>query len=281
VFAPPVATFTGPQQAGTDDLANGLTLALELDSGNPMAAVRKLGALIGPPTVVMRSGGTVIDAGGAGHAKLHAHWRLSEPTRTPEDHAKLRAARHAAALLTGADRSAASLAHPLLVWRPNRLEQSSQARVHRGTQPDGLPLTPGVRLKAPPIRASRATAAQGASYSGGQIARAAATNGRSQWNDRPLYIMLVRFDNSGTHRDQPYGAHVTAAKQTFGRFELGFINSCRLLRFCEPPLQDCGQRLRSHDGGYRQGLLKRCNRARSGQIDQAGETKLSLAERIE
>jgi len=119
VFAPPVATFTEQvagqkQQARLVDLANGLCISVELDEGDIGALRQKLEGLLGLATVVVASGGVWIDPEtGEIHDKLHLHWRLSEPTLAPDEHAKLRAARNSAALLVGADMTAVPLVHPL------------------------------------------------------------------------------------------------------------------------------------------------------------------------
>lgn len=119
VFAPPVATFTEQvngqkQQARLVDLANGLCITVELDEGDIGAHRQKLEVLLGLATVVVASGGVWIDPEtGEIHEKLHLHWRLSEPTLVPDEHAKLRAARNLAALLVGADMTAVPLVHPL------------------------------------------------------------------------------------------------------------------------------------------------------------------------
>jgi hypothetical protein len=114
VFAPPVATFRGARGAKTTDLANGVALSVDLDQGNPAEACTKLEGILGPCTVIVASGGEYTDPEtGEVRPKRHLHWRLSEPTRTPEDHAKLRETRWLAAVLVGADTTAASVVHPL------------------------------------------------------------------------------------------------------------------------------------------------------------------------
>lgn len=114
VFAPPVATFDNPRRARQDDVANGLALSVEVDDADPRAARSKLEFLLGPATIVVASGGDWVDPNtGELVPKVHMHWRLSEPTRDKESHSSLRDARWFAALLVGADRTAASPAHPL------------------------------------------------------------------------------------------------------------------------------------------------------------------------
>jgi hypothetical protein len=112
VFAPPAATFTNAQRARRADLTNGLVLALELDQGDTQAALDKIAGIIGPATLVVRSGGTWADPDtGELHPKLHAYWRLSEPTTDQAGHDLLAVARHHAALLTGADLTGAAPVH--------------------------------------------------------------------------------------------------------------------------------------------------------------------------
>ncbi len=58
---------------------------------------------------------------------MHLHWVLNEPTRTPEDHARLKLARKLAALLTGGDPTACPLVHPLR-W-PGSWHRKGQPRL--------------------------------------------------------------------------------------------------------------------------------------------------------
>lgn len=119
VFAPPIVTVNEAppgqkQRAATENLANGLAITAELDSGNIPEQRRTLESLLGRATVIIASGGEWIDPEtGEVHAKIHMHWRLSEPTRTPEEHQALRQARNLVALRVGADRTAIPLVHPL------------------------------------------------------------------------------------------------------------------------------------------------------------------------
>jgi hypothetical protein len=113
VFAPPICTFTNPDRARGIDLANGLALSVELDE-DTHAARTKLEGLLGPATVVVASGGEWPDPDtGEMHAKLHLHWRLSEPTRSEAEHQQLRRARTIAVQLTGADPTGSPIVHPL------------------------------------------------------------------------------------------------------------------------------------------------------------------------
>lgn len=113
VFCPPLATFTGPDDAREAALANGLALSVECDR-TPGAARVKLESVIGPATVVVASGGEWIDPEtGEIQDKLHLHWRLNEPTRTPEDHRRLKQARVLATVLVGGDASNKPVVHPI------------------------------------------------------------------------------------------------------------------------------------------------------------------------
>jgi hypothetical protein len=113
VFCPPVATFAGGPQAREQDLVNGLALSVECDAG-PNVARAQLEALLGPATLVVRSGGCWIDdQTGEVQDKLHLHWRLTEPTRDAAAHAALKQARSLAAAFVGGDRSNAPPVHPI------------------------------------------------------------------------------------------------------------------------------------------------------------------------
>jgi hypothetical protein len=114
VFCPPIATFTNPARADTASLANGLTLSVDLDEADPEAGRAILERLLGPVTVMVRSGSDWIDRiTGEIKPNIHLHWRLNEPTTAIEDHIRLRHARALAAMLTGADATAKPMVHPL------------------------------------------------------------------------------------------------------------------------------------------------------------------------
>lgn len=113
VFCPPLATFTGPDDATEAALANGLALSVECDRA-PGRARAKLESVIGPATVVVASGGEWIDPEtGEVQEKLHLHWRLNEPTRTLDDHRRLKQARVLATVLVGGDASNKPVIHPI------------------------------------------------------------------------------------------------------------------------------------------------------------------------
>ena len=87
VLCPPICTFNNSSTATEAYVANGLVLSVEIDSG-AAAKLTKLEAIIGPATETVVSGGTSTDAQtGVVEDRLHAHWRLATPTRTPEEHA--------------------------------------------------------------------------------------------------------------------------------------------------------------------------------------------------
>ena len=112
VFAPPVATFVG-SRARERDLGNGLVLTVEADHA-PTIARRNLQFVLGPPTVVVASGGHWTDPEtGEVEDKLHLHWRCREPTRSGAEHATLKQARALACTFVGGDATAISLVHPL------------------------------------------------------------------------------------------------------------------------------------------------------------------------
>jgi hypothetical protein len=114
VFCPPIATFSGAGHAAVRDLANGLTLSVELDDGDPDEARLRLEAVLGPVTVVVRSGSDWTDrVTGEIKPRVHLHWRLNEPTTCVDDHERLRVARSLASLLVGADPTANAVVHPL------------------------------------------------------------------------------------------------------------------------------------------------------------------------
>ena len=106
VFCPPIATFDSMFSATMQHLAEGIAISVECDE-RPREAIRQLREVLGMPTAVIASGGQRTNSEtGEIEEKLHAYWRLAVPTRTAEDHAKLRDARALAAKLVGADAAA-------------------------------------------------------------------------------------------------------------------------------------------------------------------------------
>jgi KaiC/GvpD/RAD55 family RecA-like ATPase len=116
VFCPPIATFKNhenPRKAREIDLAQTLALSVECDQ-HPDKARKQLEALLGPATVVVRSGGEWVDPETAEiQDKLHLHWRFSEPTSIPDDHKLAKEARALATALVGGDATNIPAVHPI------------------------------------------------------------------------------------------------------------------------------------------------------------------------
>jgi hypothetical protein len=112
VFCPPTCVFGNKDNAREQDVLAGLVLSVECDR-SPHNARRQLEDLLGLPTVVVRSGGQWIDDDGEVHDKLHLHWRLAQPARSPEDLIALKNARMSAARLVGGDESNNPICHPI------------------------------------------------------------------------------------------------------------------------------------------------------------------------
>jgi hypothetical protein len=99
VFCPPLAVFANKDKAREQDLLEGLALSVECDQ-HPGEARAILEDLLGPATVVVRSGGTWVNGGNMPEDKLHLHWRLKAPA-TGEALATLKLARDLASRLAG------------------------------------------------------------------------------------------------------------------------------------------------------------------------------------
>jgi putative DNA primase/helicase len=123
VFCPPIATLSVKERAREKDLAEGLALSVELDKA-PRAALATLVKILGRPTCVVKSGGDYIDANGEIEDRLHGHWRLSKPARTPEEHQQLKDARIYATRLVGGDATNVPIVHPIR-W-PGSLHRKKQ-----------------------------------------------------------------------------------------------------------------------------------------------------------
>jgi hypothetical protein len=112
VFCPPIAVFANKDSARERDIAEGLALSVECDQ-HPHVARAKLEAILGPATMIVRSGGKWTDpATGQAHDKLHLHWRLRAPARG-EALPTLKQARDLAARLVGGDPSNKPVCHPI------------------------------------------------------------------------------------------------------------------------------------------------------------------------
>jgi hypothetical protein len=111
VFCPPVATFSNSEHARERDLLQGLALTVECDR-HASAAREKLEQLLGPATVVVRSGGKWTNGSGEPEDKLHLHWRWAKPP-TGDDLPRAKQARDLAARIVGGDPSNKPTCHPI------------------------------------------------------------------------------------------------------------------------------------------------------------------------
>jgi len=114
VFCPPVAVFNGDgTKARERDILAGPVLSVELDQ-HPHEARRRLEDVLGPATLVVRSGGRWCDPETDDvEDKLHVHWRLARPACDPAALARLKRARDLAARLVGGDQSNKPVCHPI------------------------------------------------------------------------------------------------------------------------------------------------------------------------
>jgi hypothetical protein len=111
VFCPPLATFAVKDRAREQDIAEGLALSVECDQ-HPRAALETLQAILGTPTVVVKSGGRWTNGGPEAEDKLHLHWRLARPAQR-DNLAKLKRARDLATRVVGGDPSNKPVCHPI------------------------------------------------------------------------------------------------------------------------------------------------------------------------
>jgi hypothetical protein len=112
-YCPPLCTFNHRTEGKAEHIAAGLVLSVDLDR-HPRTSLETLRGLLGPPTVVVATGGEYIDpATSEAEPKLHAHWRLLTPTRTSEEHAQLRYARELACRLVAGDATTVPINHPM------------------------------------------------------------------------------------------------------------------------------------------------------------------------
>ena len=113
VFCPPLAIFNNEKHAREAGLLEGVALTTECDV-NPQAARITLEQVIGPATLIVRSGGQWTDpATQEAHDKVHLHWRLNHPASGEENLKKLKLARTLATRLVNGDRSNIPICHPI------------------------------------------------------------------------------------------------------------------------------------------------------------------------
>jgi hypothetical protein len=131
VFSPPVATFKTAKSAADDNVLEGVTLAVECDEA-PDAALTKLTEWLGEPTLVMQSGGEwAHPETGEVEPKLHLHWRLKAPARTPDALKLLNEARELVVHLVGGDPTGAPGLSSTPVGRLMAHEGRAPASDHR------------------------------------------------------------------------------------------------------------------------------------------------------
>src|SRR5262245_57989756 len=112
VFAPPISVFLTGDNAKQENLLKGPALSVECDQ-RPQEAVAALEKILGPATVVVRSGGLWTDpATGEIFDKLHIHYRLSKPAQG-EALVRLKHARVLATGIVGGDASNKPIVHPI------------------------------------------------------------------------------------------------------------------------------------------------------------------------
>jgi RecA-family ATPase len=111
-FCPPLAIFADRDKAREVDVLEGVVLSVECDQ-YPQQARQTLEQLLGPATVVVRSGGIWVNGGTVPEDKLHLHWRLATPAGTKDMLVKLKKARTLATKLVGGDASNVPPCHPI------------------------------------------------------------------------------------------------------------------------------------------------------------------------
>ena len=109
VFCPPLAVFSN-DKARDIDVALGLVISVECDH-HPKAARAKLEAILGPATVVVKSGGRWTNGADVAEDKLHLHWVLTVPASEVASLHKLKQARILATRLVEGDASGTPISH--------------------------------------------------------------------------------------------------------------------------------------------------------------------------
>lgn len=111
-FCPPVCLFNETGRASEADVAACPVIVADLDE-QPDEGRRLLESILGPPILVVASGGVWTDPEGHRRDKVHLYWRLTNPAVTADDRRALRAVRKSVAILAGGDESAVALCHPM------------------------------------------------------------------------------------------------------------------------------------------------------------------------
>jgi hypothetical protein len=159
VLCPPIATFTNAKKARKEDVADGLSLSVELDK-NPDEALAKLEEILGPATCVVKSGGQWVDENGRPYDKLHGHWRLRIPARGEDELAKLELARELATDLIGGDPTHTPISHPIRwpgSWhRKGEPRLCTTARIDPNQEIDLQTAVAALEAAAPPTENARA-----------------------------------------------------------------------------------------------------------------------------
>ena len=112
VFCLLSATFKTGDKATEPNVANGLAISVDLDKW-PRQGYRDITKVLGPATLVLKSGGIFVGPDGKKECKRHAYWRLSQPTRTRLEHGKLNEALKLATEIAGGDATNTNFVHPL------------------------------------------------------------------------------------------------------------------------------------------------------------------------
>jgi hypothetical protein len=163
--------------------------------------------VIGPPTVVVVSGGVWLN-GGAPEDKLHLHWRLARPARGEDALARLKKARRLATGLAGGDTSNIPMCHPIR-W-PGSWHRKAEPRLCKIEQ-----LNPDIEIDLDAALAALAAAAPPeAQQSSGSIDSSNGADGGEKWDTLladiasgkryhyPLTALAARCVGAGMHDGQ-------------------------------------------------------------------------------
>jgi hypothetical protein len=135
VFCPPIALFNNTRHADEEHLIEGVALSVECDRA-AQQALKTLKRLLGPPTVVVASGGEWADPKtGELKPKLHIHYRLKKSARSEDELKNLKLARRLATAIVGGDASNVTIVHPIR-W-PGSVHRKSTPKLARIVHIDG------------------------------------------------------------------------------------------------------------------------------------------------